>query len=112
MSVDTTLATAVREIGGDRAVSSARSLGKMLKFREGRIVHGLRLTGRQNSSTKTRVYRVNVVSAGFNGFIGFVSSHTEKGQPRLNNECGEIDPLNPLNPDEDDEEWHDIEDFL
>ena len=35
-----------------------KSIGKILKYREGRIIHGLRLTGRQDPRTNTRVYRV------------------------------------------------------
>ena len=101
MGVDTPLGTAVRDIGGDRAVSSARSLGKVLKFREGRIVHGLRLAGRQDLATKVRVYRVNADVTGSTGFNGFFSSHTDKGGDPFNIEWGETDPANPANPADD-----------
>lgn len=98
LSFDTPLSIAVRDIGGDRARSSARSLGKLLKYREGRIVHGMRLTGRQNPATKVRVYRVIVDSTGFTGFNGFSSSHTEKDEDLTDIEWEDIDPANPANP--------------
>lgn len=101
MGVDTPLGTAVRDIGGDRAVSSARSLGKVLKFREGRIVHGLRLAGRQDLATKVRVYRVNADITGFTGFNGFFSSHTDKGGDPFNIDGGETNPANPADPVDD-----------
>jgi hypothetical protein len=59
LGYQTEIASALRDIGGDRAVTSVKSIGKILKYREGRIIHGLRLTGRQDSRTNTRVYRVN-----------------------------------------------------
>jgi hypothetical protein len=73
--------TALLDIAGDKATRSARSLGRVLKHREGRIVHGLRLVGRLDSASGSRFYRVQAMDDagnGFNGFNGFVSSHMEK----------------------------------
>ena len=98
------LELALRDLAGDRALSSARSLGRVLKFREGRIVHGLRLTGRQNTSSGSREYRCETVHAaapenpGFDGFAGFVSSHTEKIGEGIFYKAGETNPPNPPNP--------------
>ncbi|TCP41352.1 hypothetical protein [Rhodovulum marinum] len=55
----TPIQIAVADLAGDRAVRSARSLGRVLQFREGRIVNGLRLTSRQDSSAGARIYRVS-----------------------------------------------------
>src|SRR5210317_625949 len=52
------LETAIIDLAGDNPARNARSLGRVLKFREGRIVHGLRLTGRQDASSGARMYRV------------------------------------------------------
>jgi hypothetical protein len=92
--------TAVFDIAGDRAAQSARSLGRVLKFREGRIIHGLRLTGRQDKNSGARVYRVKVIEAGEygdNGDNGSFPSHTEKGETPSKYKERETDPLNPLN---------------
>jgi hypothetical protein len=99
--------TAVLDIAGDRAVRSAKSLGRVLKNREGRIVHGLRLVGRADSASKSRFYKIQVMDTpepqkyGFNGYSGFVSSHTEKAGGETIVGGGEKDPLNPLNPLDD-----------
>ncbi|MCT4684423.1 MAG: hypothetical protein N4A39_11910, partial [Roseicyclus sp.] len=101
------LEVALRDLAGDRPLSSARSLGRVLKFREGRIVHGLRLTGRQNTSSGSREYRCETVqdakpeNPGFNGFTGSFSSHTEKMEPPFLYRGGETKPLNPSNPEID-----------
>ena len=87
ISFDTPLAQALLDLAGERALASVRSLGRVLKFREGRIVHGLRLTGRQDTNTGARAYRVRTAEpeiSGFNGDSGFLSSHTEKGGGPLN----------------------------
>jgi hypothetical protein len=73
--------TALLDLAGDRAIRSAKSIGRVLKHREGRIVHGLRLTGRADTASGSRFYRVQFVDVpenGFNGFNGFDSSHMEK----------------------------------
>ena len=73
--------TALLDLAGDRATRSAKSIGRVLKHREGRIVHGLRLTGRADTASGSRFYRVQAIDGsknGFNGFNGFVSSHMEK----------------------------------
>lgn len=93
--------TAVQDIAGDHSKGSARSLGKVLKYREGRIVHGLRLTGRQDKNSGARMYRVRDVETekyGFNGDNGFTTSHTERGGSSYKYEGAANNPLNPLNP--------------
>ena len=58
------------------------SLGRVLRYREGRIVHGLRLVGRQDLNTKIRAYRVTADPAGFTSFAESFASHAEKvGDP-------------------------------
>jgi len=74
------LELALLDLAGDRALVSVRSLGRVLKFREGRIVHGLRLTGRQDTNNGSRMYRVPAVEPeknGFNGYNGFPTTHME-----------------------------------
>ena len=73
--------TALLDIAGEKPARSAKSLGRVLKHREGRIVHGLRLTGRADNASGSRIFRVQAIDGsknGFNGFNGFVSSHMEK----------------------------------
>lgn len=55
---ETDLETAIKDIAGDNGVRSVRSLGRVLKFREGRIVHGLRMTSRPDSHAGALFYRV------------------------------------------------------
>ena len=96
--VQSPLELALLDLSGDRALSSVKSLGRVLKHREGRIVHGLRLTGRQDKNRGARIYRVKTVEAtehGFNGFDGFPSSHTEMGETPVSMTGGETNPSNP-----------------
>lgn len=90
------VSTAIRDIAGDKAVTSQRSLGRVLKFREGRIVHGLRLVGRADLNAGTRVYRVtrdeNTGLTGITGFPPVTREKTFLGKGR------ETNPSNPLNP--------------
>lgn len=98
---DSPLEAELHDLAGDRALSSAKSLGRVLKFREGRIVHGLRLTGRRNASSGAREYRCETIQAGDHadpGFNGFVPSHTEKTGEVINIRGPETKPLNPSNP--------------
>lgn len=93
--------TALTDLAGDMAARSAKSLGRVLKFREGRIVQGLRLTGRRDRHSGSRFYRVVPVEpekCGFSGFSGFISSHTEKGEHPHKYQGGETKPPNPPNP--------------
>jgi hypothetical protein len=55
------LEAAVFDVAGDRAVKSVKSLGKVLKYREGRIVHGLCLHGRHDTKSGARMYRIFTV---------------------------------------------------
>jgi len=105
VTFDTPLALALMDLAGDRALASVKSLGKVLKYREGRIVHGMKLTGRQDKHSGGRMYRIRAVEpvkADFGGFSGFLSSHTEKADtPPPIYEQPETNPLNPLNPHSD-----------
>lgn len=80
----TALASALRDSGGDRAMISVKSVGKILKYREGRIIHGLCLRGRQDPRTNTRVYRVTSDSP------DLASEH----ECRRESEGGEMEPQN------------------
>ena len=78
------LVNALVDIGGDRAMSSAKSIGRLLKFREGRIAFGLRLQSKPGRSG--REYRVEEVSeasgCGFGGFGGFSCGHSDPAAQR------------------------------
>jgi hypothetical protein len=52
------IGAAVLDLAGDRAVKSVKSLGRTLKNREGRIVRGLCLQGRQDTTSGARMYRI------------------------------------------------------
>jgi hypothetical protein len=96
ISFNSPLEMALRDLGGENALGSTRSLGKLLKSREGRIVHGLRLTGRQDTHSKVNLFTIKVIDAGFAGFAEFSSSHTEKADdPSQNINGGKITPHTP-----------------
>jgi len=106
--IQSPLELALLDLAGDRALVSVKSLGRVLKFREGRMVHGLRLTGRQDKNSGARVYRIKAEEYGFDGYNGFPNSHTEKGAPPPIYEQRETNPLNPSNPSDgvfDPESW-------
>jgi hypothetical protein len=80
----------------------------VLKFREGWIVHGLRLIGRHDKNGGVQIYRVKVIEAeeyGFNGDNGYFSSHTEKGETPYKYKGRETDPSNPLSDAYDENAW-------
>ncbi|WP_439620093.1 hypothetical protein [Hyphomonas sp.] len=52
------LRSALLDFGGERALTSAKSLGRTLKAREGRIVNGLYLDGRPDKASGSRIYRI------------------------------------------------------
>lgn len=52
---------AITDLAGDQSVRSTRSLGRTLRNREGRIAHGLRMTGRQDKNKGVRMFRVQAV---------------------------------------------------
>ena len=56
---DQALAEALADIGGEKSLSSTRSTGRILQFREGRICFGLRLKSRSGRSG--REYRVDAI---------------------------------------------------
>lgn len=87
------------DLAGDKAAGTTRGIGRVLKFREGRIVHGLRLVGRADSNRGVRMFRVVTDENGFNGCNGFSPSHAGKCQSDSLYREGETDPPKPLNPE-------------
>ena len=73
------MAEALADVGGERSLASTKSVGRILQFREGRIVFGLRLLSRSGrSGRESRVEAVaNPDRRGFGGFGGFNSRHFE-----------------------------------
>ncbi len=53
--------TAIIDLAGDPPARSAKSLGRVLRYREGRIVNGLRLQGRRDRNSGARMFRVRSV---------------------------------------------------
>lgn len=74
----TDLASAIRDIGGDNALSSTRSLGRVLAFREGRIVSGMRLVSRPDKHAGGKAFRIDV-------------GHTDMADARADAALGGID---------------------
>lgn len=92
------LRAALVDLAGEKAAATTRGIGRVLKFREGRIVHGLRLAGRADSDRGVRMFRVRADEPGFNGYNGFSTSHVGKCQTDSSYRVGETDPANQLNP--------------
>ncbi len=96
------LAETLADLGGDRSLASTKSVGRVLKFREGRIVSGLRLLSRPGRSG--REYRIEATGGsdrcGFGGFGGFNSSHFETvpDTAGAKSKWAESNPPNPPNP--------------
>lgn len=107
------LVNALTDIGGERSMSSAKSIGRLLKFREGRIAFGLRLQSKAGRSG--REYRIEEVGdaagRGFGGFGGFASgsSAADSRTKGRNFEGLKSNPLKQPNPhsaaSEATEEW-------
>ncbi|WP_135503088.1 hypothetical protein [Roseovarius aestuariivivens] len=98
----TAIATAIVELGGDRALRSTKSVGRILEFRKGRIVLGLRLQSKQGRNG--RDYRVETVekngAGGFGAFGGFESDASDASQSdaRIEPDQAETNPPKPRNP--------------
>jgi hypothetical protein len=94
------LAEALADIVGERLLASSKSVGRTLRFREGRIVFGLRLLSRPGRSG--REFRIEVIGdrCGFGGFGGFESGHfeTDLEGARADSKRAESNPPNPPNP--------------
>ncbi len=96
------IANALADLGGERALTSTRSVGRILQFREGRIVFGLRLQSRPGRNG--REYRIEVVETagrrGFGGFGGFDPAHSETVRVASAHglEAPKTNPPNPPNP--------------
>ena len=92
------LAEALADIGGEKSLSSTKSTGRILKFREGRICYGLRLKSRSDRSG--REYRVDAISdgpdCGFGGFGGFESG--DRNSVPVASHKSEVRKSNPPNP--------------
>lgn len=109
------LAEGLADFVKDRISPSPRTVGRVLQFREGRIVFGLRLVSRPGRNG--REYRVSAGDEagrrGFGGFGGFNSSHSETGledaDPNCETKRPESNPPNPPNPhsaaSHTEEEW-------
>jgi len=98
------LELALLDLAGDRALVSVKRLGRVLKFREGRIVHGLRMTGRQDRHTGSRKYRIRAVKpekADFGGYSGLATRHMETKTIPHGYEQRETNPPKSPNPHSD-----------
>lgn len=92
------LSTALQDLAGGKAAGTTRGIGRVLKFREGRIVHGLRLTSRADNSRGVRIFRIRADENGFKGDNGFSSHPREKLSGDSFIREGETNPPNPPNP--------------
>lgn len=101
------LAEAIVDIAGERTLASTKSIGRMLKFRVGRVVLGCRLVSRPIRSGHE--YRIEAVAdpepRGFDGFGGFGSGGSEYGSAPSRADTGnqrsgssETNPPKPSNP--------------
>jgi hypothetical protein len=96
------LAEALADIGGERLITSTTSVGRILQFRQGRIVFGLRLLSRSGRSG--REYRIEAIGdparCGFSGFSGFESGQFETGSEATSADSkrAKTNPPNPPNP--------------
>lgn len=93
--------SALLDLGGEKAVRAGVALGRVLKFREGRIVHGLRLFGRADSGRGVRMFRVDVDNIGITGIPGIVPIPCGNCQRDKSIERGGTTPLSPLSPAHD-----------
>ena len=96
------LAEALADIAGERALASTKSVGRILKFREGRIVFGLRLSpGPVAAAGSTGSRAIGEADrCGFGGFGGFDSGHSETDPEAASakSKRAELNPPNPPNP--------------
>lgn len=95
------LRTALVDLAGDKAATTTRGIGRVLKFREGRIVHGLRLTGRADAHRGVRMFKVETEKCGFSGSSGFGSTVRVKVSDDSFDREGENTPPDPPNPPTD-----------
>lgn len=96
------LEPALLDLAGDRAVHSVKSLGRVLKNREGRIVNGMRLVSRADTNAGTRMFRVllDAKETGLTGLTGLAPTPCEKIQTSpFFIEASETNPSKPLNPE-------------
>lgn len=95
------LRSAVVDLAGDKAASTARGIGMVLKFRVGRIVQGLRLISRSDSVRGVRMFRVVADENGTNGTNGTSPHYRVKVSGDSFHKGGETEPLVPLVPGTD-----------
>ena len=86
---------------GERSLASTKSIGRVLRFREGRIVFGLRLLPGPAGAVKIpgRGPSENPIGAGLAALAGINSRHlTGAGRGGTKSKQAESNPPNPLNP--------------
>ena len=93
--------SALLDIAGEKAIRTAVGLGRVLKFREGRIVHGLRLFGRADSGRGVRMFRIDADNTGITGIPGIIPYPHGNCQSDKSKEGAKITPLSPLSPAHD-----------
>ena len=102
------LRTALLDLVGDHLLNSAKSLGRILKNREGRIVNGMRLVSRLDTSKGSRVFRVVVDASeqqelkkpGLQGLPGLLPTPCKKTQiPPVFKMPWVTNPANPVKPE-------------
>ena len=92
------LRSALIDLAGEKAATTTRGIGMVLKFREGRIAHGLRLAGRADSVRGVRMYRVRDDEPGTNGSNGTSASQRGNCQSDKYKREGKNTPSDPLVP--------------
>lgn len=104
------LRTALVDLAGERLLTSAKSLGRTLRNREGRIVNGMRLVSRNDTSKGSHVFRVIVDGAepqepkapGLPGLPGLSPTPCKKTQiPSVLMMPWVTNPSKPVNPEEE-----------
>ena len=101
--------TALIDIAGDRVTNSAKSIGRVLTFRKGRIVNGMRMTARQDTNSGAQMYRIRTDTDNANGFGGFSGynspSHTENSETFSIMGQGKTNPPNPPKQESEEFPW-------
>jgi hypothetical protein len=99
------LRAALVDLAGERLLTSAKSLGRTLRNREGRIVNGMRLVSRNDTSKGSHVFRVVVGGVelkepGLQGLPGLPPTPCEKTQiPPVFTMPWVRNPANPAKPE-------------
>lgn len=91
--------SALMDLAGEKAIRTAVGLGRVLKFREGRIVHGLRLFGRADSGRGVRMFRIEAGKYGDNRDNGDKPYSSLKLSERQFYKNAESKPVIPVTPE-------------